>query len=348
MKIAPRDIDAFIARPGADIAAVLVYGPDEGLVRERIAALGKSVVEDLNDPFNVVELQGDAVASDPARLADEAMAQSLMGGRRLVRLRAAGDKAAKAVETFLKDAQPGGNLVIVEGGDLGPRSSMRKTFEKAKNAAAVPCYADDEKGLSRIIAQELRRHNLGISPDALAFMAANLLGDRAVARNEIEKLLVYMSDAPKGAQVELDDVVACTGNNAALSLEDLARNAATGNAAETDRILNHLLSEGTAPVAILRAAQNYFRRLHLAKCYMDKGESAASAVGKLRPPVFFKLKPALEAQLRAWSLADISTALEKLSEAEADCKKTGAPDEALCGRILFALCQLAKRGRRAA
>ena len=85
MKLTGQAIEKFLSRPDPAVRAVVVFGGDEGLVRERAAQLGRTVVPDLNDPFQVTVLTNDAVASDPALLADEACSMSLMGGRRLDR-----------------------------------------------------------------------------------------------------------------------------------------------------------------------------------------------------------------------------------------------------------------------
>ena len=83
-----RDIDAFLARPDAGRPIILLYGPDAGLVRERADALLASAVDDPNDPFSLVRLDGDELAAEPSRLVDEAMTVPLFGGRRAIRVRA--------------------------------------------------------------------------------------------------------------------------------------------------------------------------------------------------------------------------------------------------------------------
>jgi hypothetical protein len=53
-----KDIDAFLARPDPGRPIILLYGPDAGLVRERADALVASAVDDPNDPFSMVRLDG--------------------------------------------------------------------------------------------------------------------------------------------------------------------------------------------------------------------------------------------------------------------------------------------------
>ena len=52
------DVDRFVARPDPRLPIVLVYGPDAGLVRERVDALVKASVDDVNDPFSFVRIEG--------------------------------------------------------------------------------------------------------------------------------------------------------------------------------------------------------------------------------------------------------------------------------------------------
>ena len=68
-----KDIDAFLARPDPGRPIILLYGPDAGLVRERADALIASAVDDPNDPFSLVRLDGDELSAEPSRLVDEAM-----------------------------------------------------------------------------------------------------------------------------------------------------------------------------------------------------------------------------------------------------------------------------------
>src|ERR1700749_2121870 len=117
MIIKSHEADRYTAKPPKDLAIALVYGPDAGLVQERAEKLLKSVVADLNDPFNVADLSEAALTADPARLADEAAAISMVGGRRVVRVRGAGNALTELFEGFLED--PAGDaLVVVEAGDL--------------------------------------------------------------------------------------------------------------------------------------------------------------------------------------------------------------------------------------
>ena len=79
----------FLVNPKPGIACVLIYGPNRGLVSTRADTLVGSVADDPGDPFRVTVLEPESLKSDPARLADEANALSMTGGRRVVRVQGA-------------------------------------------------------------------------------------------------------------------------------------------------------------------------------------------------------------------------------------------------------------------
>src|ERR1700757_2012937 len=162
-----RDIDAYLARPDPGRPIVLLYGPDAGLVRERADALIASAVDDPNDPFSLVKLDGDELAAEPSRLVDEALPVPLFGGRRAIRVRAGSRSFASGVDTLadtlLKDCR-----IVIEAGDLRAESPLRKACERAKTAVAISCYPDSERELVKLIDDELRVANLKISSEARA------------------------------------------------------------------------------------------------------------------------------------------------------------------------------------
>src|SRR6266513_879152 len=164
-----KEIDAFLARPDPLRPIILLYGPDSGLVRERAEALLASAVDDPNDPFSLVKLDGDELSAEPSRLVDEAMTVPLFGGRRAIRVRAGSRSFASGVDT-LADTPLRDCRVVIEAGELRPESPLRKACERASTAVAIGCYPDTERDLARLIDEELRLASLRIAADARGAM----------------------------------------------------------------------------------------------------------------------------------------------------------------------------------
>lgn len=340
MKLSGNRIESFLKAPDATARAVLIYGPDAGLVKERMARLTKGVCPDVSDPFRIADLTATGVKDDPARLSDEAAAIAMTGGRRVVRVHDAGDGVSAALQSFL-DHPVGDALVLLEAGELGPRSSLRKLVEGADNAVALPCYADEGGGLEAVIHETLKAQGLTAEPDAVAWLADHLGGDRLLTRSELDKLALYMGSG--GGRVRLADAIACIGDTAALSLDDLSMSCAEGDHPGAQRILDRLYGEGISPIAVLRSLQRHFQRLHLASGAMSQGKSADQALATLRPPPHFRVADHMRNQLLRWPAERLGAALDLLVNAEIDCKTTGMPAGEICSRAVMQLARAAGR-----
>jgi DNA polymerase III subunit delta len=337
MKLQFRQIEPFVRKPDPAARVILVYGPDDGLMRERSRLIGQSAVTDLSDPFNVSILSADMLAEDPARLADEANAISMLGDGRLVRVENASDKITTFVKFYLENPNPN-TLVVLEAGELTTRSSLRLLCEKMPNAAALPCYVEDERDLARLIRETLQGENIQAEPDAVAWLSSAILGDRARARAELDKLAVYKVNDP--SPLTLEQAQACCGDSGAQDLDDLVYSVASRQAAKALDVYNHLVEEGVSFVPILRALQNHFRRLHLTKIRMDQGDDMAAAMKALTPQIFFKQEQAFRGQLQNWSLPGLDKVLNRLLDLEAQCKQTAIPTETLCAQAMLGIASM--------
>src|SRR5271168_3653270 len=276
------DVEAFIARPDPARPVVLVFGPDAGLVSERVNALVKASVDDPNDPFALARLDGDLISAEPSRLVEEVQTMPLFGGRRAVWLKAAGRNIAPAVEALLA-ARISECRVIIEAGDLRRNAPLRALVERAKNAAALPCYADSEKDRAKLIDDEMRAAGLTLAPDARALLIPLLGGDRAASRNEIRKLALYANGR---GQVGVDDVTAVISDASALALDDIVDAAFAGRPADLETQLGKARTAGTSAGSILFNAQRQVAQLHKWRTTIEEG--ASFSLDAVQPPLHFR------------------------------------------------------------
>ena len=338
MIVKSQDADRFAANPPKTLRAVLVFGPDAGLVQERAEKLLKSVVADLSDHFNVADLNESTLISDPARLSDEAAAISMMGGRRVVRVRNAGNNLADLFEEFLEDPK-GDALVVVEAGDLSKGTGLRKVFESDDHAAAIACYADSARNLEDVVRDTMRAFGISIAPDALVDAVSRLGSDRGVTRRELEKLALY---AQCQKSVSLADVQAVMGDEAEARTEEVSDAAGNGDFARLDLALERLWIANTSVTQVLRNAMGHFQRLAILRENVNRCEPVETAIKKLRPPVHLLREQSIKAQANRWNEARLADALDMLLEAEALSRTTGVPAQAVCGRTLMNIAALAK------
>jgi DNA polymerase-3 subunit delta len=204
----------------------------------------------------------------------------------------------------------------------------------------MPCYVEDERQLARTLSDALAERQIRIDGDALQLLAGSLVGDRMIARQEVDKLATYLGP---GATATLEDVEAVVGDSGAMAIDDAAQAAASGDVPGLDRCLTRLFAEATSAIGLLRVAQTYIRRLHVTRARIDAGESVDAACAKLQPPLFFKARDNFVRQVERWTLPKLEAAMNGLVAAEAACKRTGADEAVLASRALFAVAQLAAR-----
>lgn len=338
--IKPSDADAFVARPDPGRPVVLVFGPDAGLVGERAQAIVRASVDDPDDPFSLVRLEGDDLSANPLRLVEEANTIPLFGGRRAVWVRNLGRfNPVPALQALL--AAPASDCrVVIEAGDLRKSAPLRTLIERAKPAAAIPCYADSERDLARLIDAEMKQAGLAIAPEARAALLPFLGGDRQASRNELRKLATYARGA---GTVTLDDVLAVVADASALALDDVVDAAFAGRAPEVDLHFAKARAAGTAAGAIVGAALRQVAQLHRLRLGVEDGASASAAVEAARPPVHFRRREAVETALRIWSAARLLRAMQQLSDAVLETRRQPALAEAIAHRALTAIAVNARQ-----
>lgn len=340
------DIERFLAKPDSGVRAVLIHGRDRSGVAERAETLCKAVTPDLNDPFNVTVLTDSDVDGDEARLEEALTALSMIGGRRLVRLRLATEKAsldkqlaaaltAHADGRFNPDA-----MLVVEAGALGRDSTLRKAAEAGKGSAAIAFYEDEVGDVARMTRETLAADRVGLTSDALDRFVARLPRERGLMRQEIERLALYIGPG-SGRTIDVEELEACTGVEPEASLQDAALQAFGGRPGPAQAGVRRAFAEGDAAAASVRQAALHLNRLRRINILLSNGagaKEAARAAG-----VFWKQEAEMLRQARAWRLEALDEAQESVNAAEFGVRATGAPDQLIAERLLL---ELASRARR--
>jgi DNA polymerase-3 subunit delta len=333
------NVDAFVARPDPARPVMLVFGPDAGLVSERVNALVKASVDDVSDPFALARLEGEDVTANPARLVEEAQTIPLFGGRRAVWVKAGGRNIAPAVEALL-GVEVTDCRIVIEAGDLRRNAPLRVLCERAKNAAALPCYADNERDRAQLIDGEMRAAGLSIAPDARTLLIPLLGGDRSASRSELNKLTLY---AHGQRQVSVDDVMAVVSDASGLALDDIVDAAFAGRPAELETQLGKARTAGTNAGSILFAAQHHVAQLHKWRLAIEDG--SPFSLEAVQPPLHFRRKDLIGAALKAWNTARLTAVMAELAEAVLESRRKPALADTIAERALLAI---AANGRRSA
>lgn len=226
---------------------ILVYGDDSGVIR----GLTKQVVQKVNpndDPFSVDRLDVSHLQQSAGALRDAAATLSFGGGLKLVRVegvmgndRSAVEALKAALDVYFEDT-PEGAVVIIGVPELDAKNSIVGKIERHKTALAVRCYQDNSRGLDGLIDDALTQHGKRMASDARAFLKGNLGNDRGVTQSELEKLMVYVGNAP---EVSLDDCLAAIAAAPSVNVFKLCDAVGLRQRAEVDELLQALVADGT-------------------------------------------------------------------------------------------------------
>ena len=341
------DIERFLAGPPAEVRAAVIYGRDRGQVRERGDALARKATAHPDDPFDTAMITEGDLDSDGARLAGELSAMSLMGGRRLVRLRLDGERPAPdrlAAEALKAHAQGEYNpdaFFLVEAGNLGRDSALRKAAEQAKaGAVIIPCYEDEAGDVARLVRESLAREQVGLTTEALQLFVDRLPRERGVARQEIERLALYLGPG-SGRIASPADLEDHLGVEPEASLSDAASLAFGGKLAPAQGALRRARAEGEAGPAAVRAIGMHLARLRQVLILSKAGAGLQEATKSAG--VFWKNEREFLRQVRAWTLEHLDRLQPEVLDADRACKRAGSPDDLIAERLMMTVAARARR-----
>lgn len=342
VEIKAHEYSALAHREAIPYPIALIFGPDRGLVSERAAELARKTGVDLKDDFSVVRLEAGEIGNEPGLILDEANSVSLFGGDRLIWVRNAGNERGlvEAVKQ-LATADLTTTRIIIEAGDLKKSAGLRKAAAEAKNAVAVPCYADDPRAIQALIDEELGASGLSITGDARQRLTGMLGGDRLASRGELRKLALYCHGK---SQVTEADVLDAIGDVAALSVDDAVDAALAGDIARLDVALDRIEKSKTAIFLVLRGMQQQFLLMDLMRAEMETEGRQINAVMQTRGrAIHFKRKPIFERALRNWNLSAIRRELKRLEDAIFETRHKPAIEMAIARNALMRICLISTR-----
>ncbi|MGA0951144.1 MAG: DNA polymerase III subunit delta [Candidatus Puniceispirillaceae bacterium] len=338
MKIAPRQIASFLAKPPDKISAILLHGSDSGLRSSRSQQLAALYSDDLDDVFSVTRISGASLGGEPGKIADAA-AEIPMFGTRLVLVKASGTELLDACKLLL--AKPvRGAMVIIDASDTTTKHAVVKLFESSDIAAAIGCYPDSDGDIRQLAQTIFQQDNVSVDRDGLALISSRLGSDHAATRAELEKLVLL---AGPGGTLTVETISEALGDSAVLAVDDVADAVANGHVPALSKALRKAWLEEANCVMIIRGCQTYFNQLGMLGYAVLAGQSPQTAVRGLRPPVHFKLQDAFIRHLKNWQPQRCMDMVNRLQDIEISLKSKTIDDRTLTSQSLLGLCLRAQR-----
>ncbi len=330
------------ALKGGDLPAfICVYGEDAGVVRDAVQKLAAAACPDLNDPFLSDKLSLEDILEDPATLVDAAGTMSLMGDRKLIQISGVNadcsasqlKKVQSAIETLLQ-APIEAAVVLLSAAGLDNKSGLIKLIEKSPQAAALRLYPDSARDITTVITEIAASFNKKLDAESMNYLQENLGADRGITQSEIEKLCLYVGDAP---EITLKDVLAVVAAAPSSNLFKLCDAIGFKKRQEVDRYLDLLEQEGTDMVMLQNAVMRHMKRLLIVKEKMAQGVPQQQALSALRPPVMAFAQNAFMAQVNKQSLSKLQKQTDLFYKVQLESRQGGLKPELVIKRAILSL-----------
>lgn len=328
----PQDFPRFISSGWRHVPVILVHGADEGAVRDTVSSIIAAAAGPNPDPMNLIALDGETVAQDPPRLADELRTFGLFGGMRIVHLRNAARVPVSAVEAAANEPAAD-TLLVMEAGELTTKAPLRALCDRHKAIAALPCYTDNARAVQALIDQILNAEGLAITREARDLLTAELGADRALSRSEIEKLALYARGQREIDATMVAEIISDAGRHDTSALIDAAM---TGQLAAIEPEANRLFAAGINPAGLLAQTIGH---VFLLRRLAQSGQTGEALVQQRR--IHFSRVPAINRALSMWTETKLDRALRQVADTTLQTRKTPRLAEALTIRSLWALARIA-------
>ena len=316
----------------------LIYGPNEGLIRENIDIVFKNFTKGADcEKINIVGKQLDESISI---LNDEISTISLFSEKKFIILDSPKEKHVSIIEDSLSlDFK--NTCMVVKQDNLKKSSNIRKLYETSKNHFSLACYDDDVKVLSSLLEKFQKEHSITFDSGVKSFLLNNLSNDRMVIKNELEKILLSLSKDDR--KVDIEKLRYILHDSAHADFQQINSSILFGNIEKGSKSLEKLFNLGTNPVAILKSFNNYIMRIRLTQVELAKGKQFDEAIKVLRPPVFWKEKTDFKRHCLMWPSHVIENTINEVLSSEIKCMTNNVIAKEQCEKTLFGISSTAKR-----
>jgi DNA polymerase-3 subunit delta len=214
-------------------------------------------------------------------------------------------------------------------------------IEKARTGLAVPCYADQGRGLEALIDPVLADHGLSIDRDARTLLLSRLGADRQLSRREIEKLALY---ALGGGKIERHHVDAIVGDASAREIDDVVDGVFCGMLGRLDQAFTRLNAAGEDSGTLIGFVIRHAQALLVARQGIDAGRSSAAEASASMRGVPFTRRKDIESALNRWSSDQLGKAIVALQGTMANVRRHPQLARQLATRALWNLTMSGGRG----
>jgi len=307
----------------------LFYGENLGLKNEL-----KDKIKFQNKNAEIINLSQDDIISNIDNFFNEILNISLFDEKKIYFINQVNDKILDTIKIIEPKIDSQKFYLMSEL--LDKRSKVRNYFEKSNNCGIVACYNDNEISFKKIIIERLKNYK-GVTTENINLISDKCNLNRDKLNNELDKIYTFFLEKNidrHKLEILLDNKI----NNDFSLLKDEAFN---GNKIETNKLLSDTIIDSEKNVLYLNIINQ--RLLKLNEIFKLIGQtSLEKAIDMLKPPIFWKDKPAFLKQAKKWNMNKIKKILNKTYNIELEIKSNSIVNKnILLKKLLIDICNLA-------
>ncbi len=293
----------------------LFYGDNEGLKEETIKNLFEKIYQDKIHRYEEKE-----VLDNIGDFFNSILTKSFFDNEKFIIINRATDKIKIVIEELI-DKDPQDIQFVLNSKNLEKKSALRKFFEKEKSIVCVPFYEDNNQTLNSIISQFFRIKKIPISQQLINILIERSRGDRKNLNNELAKIESFSINKKN---ISLQEIIAITNLADNYSASELIDYSLAKNTRKTVTILNENNYSDEDNIIIVRTLLSRLKRLSKIYELVNEENNIENAIASFRPPIFWKDKPMIIEQIKAWGKYEIESLIYKTNEVELLIKKNSS------------------------
>ena len=312
-----------------DKKAYLFFGENLGLKNEL-----KNEIKLNNKEAEILDFNQEEIVKNNNLILNEVNNISLFEKEKVIFIDQVDDKILEIIKEICETFND--QKIYLFSSILEKKSKIRNYFEKSDNCGAVACYTDNEIGIRKIILNKLKTYK-GLTPQIINLITENSNLDRVKLNNELGKIIAYFQN--KNIKYEkLEILLDIKINNDFNNLKD---EALMGNKLKTNKLLSDTVIESEKNIFYLTLINQRFNKLKDV-INLSKETNLEDAIGKIKPPIFWKDKPNFMTQIKKWNLLKIKKILNKTYSLEIEMKSNPSVNKnILIKKLMVDVCQLA-------
>ena len=307
----------------------LFYGENLGLKNDL-----RNKIRDFFRGALIKNLDQEEILADENEFFSELLNKSLFEDTKIFFINRVNDKILRLIKEI--EGKEDNQKIFLFCELLDKKSKLRNYFEKSNTLGIVPCYADNEISLKRVVLDKLKGYT-GLSSQNLNMIIENCGLDRLKLNNELIKIATFFENKI----IDSDKLETLLNQKVNNNFDLLKDQALIGDKIRTNKLISDTILENEKNIFYLSIINRRLMKL-LEVCEIAEGGNIENAIAKINPPIFWKDKKIFSLQARKWNKDKLKKILNQTYKIELKMKSNSQITQTLLiKKLLVDICHLA-------